>query len=225
MDGDLVTGDAMRVDRDRYVAFAFAGADILIELDVDGAVMFSAGALSLIGSQTGDLAGRPIMDLIADQDQPFAEQIFGATAPDGRSVMKLLHFNSGAGGPVPFIVSCCRLRDLDGHYFVSLTRATASAGGEAARLAVRDPRSRALTRERFSAVAAQKLRTGREFASPCSLSLIDLGGFIGLEMRVSEPNVTDLLKASVDRLRARAIDGESVGLLSKLTQRVVQCRR
>jgi len=213
MDGDLVTGDAIRVERDRYVAFAFAGADILLELDVDGVVLFSAGALSLIGASSGDLAGRPIVDLIADQDRPFAEQIFGATAPDGRSVMKLLHFRAGRSDALPFIISCCRLRDLGGHYFVSLTRATASAGGETARLAVRDPRSRALTRERFSAIAAEKLRTGREFASPCNLSLIDLGGFLGIEMRVSEPDVTNLLKTSVDRLRARAIDGESVGLL------------
>ena len=72
MDGDLVTGDAMRVDRDRYVAFAFAGADILLELDVDAAVLFSAGALSLIGAKTGELAGRPVLDLVADQDRPFA---------------------------------------------------------------------------------------------------------------------------------------------------------
>lgn len=213
MDGDLMTGDAMRVDRDRYVAFAFAGADILLELDVDGAVVFSAGALSLIGATSGDLAGRPVLDLIADQDQPFAEAFFTATAPDGRSVMKLLHFGTGASDPLPFIVSCCRLRDLGGHYFVSLARASASAAGEAARLAVRDPRSRALTRERFSAVAVQKLRTGREFASPCNLSLIDLGGFIGLEMRVDEPLVTDFVKGAVNRLRALAIDGESVGWL------------
>ncbi len=213
MDGDLVTGDAIRVERDRYVAFAFAGADILLEVDVDGAVLFSAGALSLIGASSGDLAGRSVLDLVADQDRAFAEQIFTATEPDGRSMMKLLQFRTGAKESRPFIISCCCLRDFGGHYFVSLTRAVASAGGETARLAVRDPRSRALTRERFSAVAAEKLRTGREFASPCSLSLVDLGGFLGLEMRVSEPEVTELLKDSVDRLRARAIDGESVGLL------------
>ena len=203
----------MRLDRDRYVAFAFAGADILLELDVDGAVLFSAGALSLIGASTGDLAGRPIMDLIADEDRPYAEQIFGATATDARSVMKLVHFRSGASEAQPFIVSCCRLRDLGGHFFVSLSRASAHAGGETARLAVRDPRCGALTRERFSAVAAEKLRTGREFSSPCSLSLIELGSFIGLEMRAAEPEVTEFLKNTVDRLRARAIDGESVGLL------------
>ena len=140
MDGDLVTGDAMRVDRDRYVAFAFAGADILLELDVDGIVQFSAGAVSLLDAKANDLAGQPLMDLIADQDQSFAEQFFGATEMDGRSMMKLLSLRSSSGEAVPFIVSCCRLKDLGGHYFVSLTRATASAAGGLARSSMRDPR-------------------------------------------------------------------------------------
>ena len=33
--------DRLRRDRDRFVAFAFAGADILIELDADGVIRFS----------------------------------------------------------------------------------------------------------------------------------------------------------------------------------------
>lgn len=213
MDGDLMSGDAMRLDRDRYVAFAFAGADILFELDADGSILFSAGALSLIGASTGDVAGKSILDLIADEDRPFAEQIFESTAADERSVMKLLHFRTKSADTLPFIVSCCCLRDFEGHFFVALTRAAAHAAGDVARLAVRDPRSGAITRERFSTVAVEKLRTGREFASPCHLSLIELGGFVGLEMRAPEDEVTGYLRSSVDRLRARAIDGESIGML------------
>ena len=44
------TLDELRIDRDRFVAFAFCDADILLELDRSQNIVFAAGAtMALIG--------------------------------------------------------------------------------------------------------------------------------------------------------------------------------
>ena len=144
MTGDTDTIDhervaaKLRIDRDRYVAFAFAGSDILLELDAEGVIVFATGALSMLDTTENEATGVAISDFVDFDDRPYAAQFFTSAEPEGRAKMKLLRLRTGAGEVVPFIASCCRLGDFDGHYFVTLTRAEASIGGELARLAARD---------------------------------------------------------------------------------------
>lgn len=204
---------SLRVDRDRYVAFAFAGADILLELDGEGIILFATGALGMLDISHDAAVGAAISDFIDDDDRPYAAQFFSSAEPEGRSQMKLLRLRTGAGDVLPFVASCCRLNDFDGHYFVTLVRAEANIGGELARLAACDSSTGALMPESFVTVIAEKLRAGREFDNPCRLSLIDLAKFETFSKRLGGDRATALLKALVDRLRARSIDGASVGLI------------
>lgn len=52
------TPDPIRAERDRFVAFAFAAADLLLEVDGAGKITFAAGALkSLTNRDAGALMG------------------------------------------------------------------------------------------------------------------------------------------------------------------------
>ena len=220
MTGDADTVDyesvaaKLRIDRDRYVAFAFAGSDILLELDAEGVIIFATGALGMLDTTESDATGVAISEFVDFDDRPYAAQFFSSAEPEGRAQMKLLRLRTGAGDVVPFVASCCRLGDFDGHYFVTLTRAEASIGGELARLAARDRVTGALTPESFFVVVAEKLRAGREFDNPCRLSLIDLANFERFEQRLGGDRGATLMKALVDRARARSVDGAAVGLIA-----------
>ena len=63
-------------------------------------------------------------------------------------------------------------------------------------------------------VVAEKLRAGREFDNPCRLSLIDLANFERFEQRLGGDRGATLMKALVDRARARSVDGAAVGLIA-----------
>ena len=56
---------ALRLQRDRFVGFAFAGGDLLIETDLDGSITYVAGAAKTISGH-GDEAmiGRLLSDLV-----------------------------------------------------------------------------------------------------------------------------------------------------------------
>ncbi len=61
-------------DRERFLAFAFAGADLLIEATADGRIVFAAGAFrTRLGCEPATLLGRPASAVIAAEDgAPFA---------------------------------------------------------------------------------------------------------------------------------------------------------
>ncbi len=60
----------IKVERDRFVAFAFSAAEILFELDSDCRITFSTGATAAILGRTADaLIGLAFEDLIAPTDR------------------------------------------------------------------------------------------------------------------------------------------------------------
>src|SRR5580698_56487 len=74
-----------RVERDRFVAFAFAAADLLFEVDHDGRIRFAAGALkSLTQREEPELIGRPLVELLSEADRPLAKILITSLQDGGR---------------------------------------------------------------------------------------------------------------------------------------------
>ena len=75
---------AIRADRDRFVAFAFSAADILLELDSSHVIRYAAGAVTaLLGVSPADLDGRPLLSLAPAQARPVLGELLLAIH-DGR---------------------------------------------------------------------------------------------------------------------------------------------
>lgn len=59
----------LKLQRDRFLAFSFAGADLLIEVDRGGKIRFTSGATKfLTGSETQAFEGRDCRDLFSPND-------------------------------------------------------------------------------------------------------------------------------------------------------------
>jgi PAS domain-containing protein len=57
-------------DRERFVTFAFAAADLLVEATADGRVTFAAGAFrSRLGCEPAALIGKPATSMVAAEDR------------------------------------------------------------------------------------------------------------------------------------------------------------
>lgn len=60
----------LRQERDRFIAFAFCGNDMLMEVDAGGRIRFATGATELLAGAAGSaLLGRPFIDLVAPADR------------------------------------------------------------------------------------------------------------------------------------------------------------
>lgn len=67
----------MSIDPHRLLGFAFAGADLLLEIDPGGQITFAIGATqAVLGPARGDLTGLDWRTLVHADDQPLVEAMF-----------------------------------------------------------------------------------------------------------------------------------------------------
>lgn len=70
---------------ERFVAFAFAAADLLAEVDYDGVITYAAGAYrSKLGSAPETWVGRPLHDMVAPADHEALDTALAMLAERGR---------------------------------------------------------------------------------------------------------------------------------------------
>ncbi|WP_203075910.1 EAL domain-containing protein [Falsiroseomonas ponticola] len=72
-------------DRERFVAFAFAAADLLVEVGADGRITFAAGAFrARLGRTPDSLIGRDAGDVLAPEDRAAFQTALALLPPHGR---------------------------------------------------------------------------------------------------------------------------------------------
>jgi PAS domain-containing protein len=73
----------LRIERDRFVAFAFSWADLLFELDETSRIVYATGVLeSLVGRTGRDLHGTAFCDLVLPQERAKAAGLAQALRAD-----------------------------------------------------------------------------------------------------------------------------------------------
>jgi EAL domain-containing protein (putative c-di-GMP-specific phosphodiesterase class I) len=89
--------------RDRFIAFAFAGADLLIEASADGTITFAAGAFrQRMGMEPEQAVGRHVRTLVAAPDRVALTVALGELAARGRILPMVLRLNDPARTPASF---------------------------------------------------------------------------------------------------------------------------
>ena len=200
--------DAIRAERDRFVAFAFAAADLLLEVDGDGKVTFAAGALkSLTNRDASGLIGRPFTDLLADSDRALVKVLLASMKGGGRLSPILVQL----ANPVALNVMLggCLLPSKRESYQITLTVLTARMPVDV-RPGNRDSATGLLSKDEFSKLAEEKLRSNGNF----QLSLVEVGGMEAVREQADEELAEGFLTAVGRHLRAQSADGDSAGQIS-----------
>ncbi len=197
---DSVT-TVLRRERDRFVAFAFAAADLLLETDETGHILFAAGASQrLLGCDTDALAGTLFLDLVDAADRSMCRALIEAIRHGGRllpTAVRLARPESPAA-----ILGGCTLPRSDARC-AHLTLSEAVALPTKAQ-----PNGGVLTRDVFLATAG-KLMQGGENAD-FKLSLVSVDGLDDLRQQLPDEVGAGLVSA-VERHLQTAGDIEAIG--------------
>src|SRR6266404_274786 len=146
-DSSLAT---VRSQRDRFVGFAFAAADLLIEVTRAGTIAFVTGAAqNLNGCTSENLVGTAFIDLVAPCDRAVAGALVAALDRGGR-LMPLVVRLARDGSP-PVILGGCRLPNNTASIFLSLGVANLPATSTATLGAA------PLSREDFAGQASRRM--------------------------------------------------------------------
>ena len=114
----------LRHERDRFLAFAFCGNDMLLELDAEGRIHFAAGATELMaGDNSVKLIGRPFIDLVAPGDRIGVGAMVTAATQAGKRFDDAPFILAPAGREAVSVEATgFSLPQLKGHCFLALRR-------------------------------------------------------------------------------------------------------
>jgi EAL domain-containing protein (putative c-di-GMP-specific phosphodiesterase class I) len=206
----------MRVERDRFVAFAFSAADLMLEVSGEGLITFASGAARLIAGTDADaLFGRKFAELIEETDRHFVMNLLAGLAVGGRIepvTVRLLHL-SGVPGAICVLGGCC-LQRQDGRYYLTLSNARLPQA-ENALVNKRDYQTGLLGSDDFEALAGDRLKLARELGSEVKLTLVEIVGLKEL-VEALRPDESQSLMGDVGALiRAKSIGGDTAGQIDK----------
>ena len=198
--------DRLRDQRDRFVAFAFAGADLLLEVAADHTVAYAAGASErLCAVSNAAMVGRAVDDFVQPADRFTLIEALRRVAHGGR-------FDSlkvSLAGPEPQTVLISGLNashpNRTWHLAVSRLRSAAIA---AAMDPGPQPGARIDTSD-FVTLIQQRLKEGEDSGEDYNLTLLDLSD----AKTMSADHSTNFFANVEGFLRSHSVGGTSVGRL------------
>lgn len=206
VDSSLV--DKLKAQRDRFIAFAFAGADLLLEIDSDGIIGFSTGAgEAMYGLSDNDMMGRSLSEFIFPRDRKrFDDCILRL-----KNTSRLDHTPftlMGSGGAVTRMrLAGIRLPHLPNTFHLVLSRVPPMASVEVERISGEiDHKSQ------FIDMVRGRLNEANRIGTDYTLTLFDLSGS---NLRALDPKVAQsFLSTMHNTIEECSLRGASSGSLS-----------
>jgi EAL domain-containing protein (putative c-di-GMP-specific phosphodiesterase class I)/GGDEF domain-containing protein len=207
-----VPTQTLRSERDRFVALAFCWADILLELDGHGTVMYAAGALKpLIGKAAEDVVGSPVENIVAPADRQTFRDLLAAARK--RERIDNAHVRLAGANIIsqPMAFAGYQLQDLNGHFFVALRHSPPAKRATGFGKRTKDEETGLYDGDSFIDMVTHKI-AGDEDCDH-SMSLIMLPGYEDLRKRLVETAEHELLAELGAYLREQTVDGEAAARL------------
>jgi EAL domain-containing protein (putative c-di-GMP-specific phosphodiesterase class I) len=191
--------------RDRFVGFAFAAADMLVEIGADRRMAFTAGAFrERFGEDAEHFTGRDFQALIAPEDHGALEIALSMLAMRGRLTRVSLRLNNAERTQVS--LSGLRLPQASGVSWLTIARMPAPLLGDGTALA-------------GGTVFREALEARLRAAEPCDVGLLEVGDWTHLPAaarRGLQADIAQVLRAAggAGALAGEMADGR-FGVLSQ----------
>jgi len=199
----------LRGDKERFVAFSFAAADLLIELDENGVIFFVAGAAKgITGQDLSKLKGMKFVDILDPLDKRVISYLLdgmkeGERIPPVSARMKDTN--------VTAVIGACSLPKSGRHLYLTLNVTGLPAAQ--ARAITRDTDTGVLGKSDFVNLANDQLSLAVETGQEMELTLLELTNIAGMTENTSEENMDEFLIKMGAIMRSFSFGGDSAGRL------------
>ncbi|HLO76374.1 MAG TPA: EAL domain-containing protein [Magnetospirillum sp.] len=208
-------GDINR-SRDLYVAFAFAAADLLVEVEADGTISFTVGAaMALAGRPARLLTGVRLAELFIPEDAQRVERALARIDRGERIRHLLLHTPGNDQGHVSKPVA------LSGYRHPQRAHARLIALAHAASLDVaaeaHDPITGLLDKDGFTDLARRMLgeSSALEGEDSYQLTMLEVPQVEKVRAEAGPLAADEFMSELGDRLRACSVGGDAAGELGE----------
>lgn len=205
---DSAEHDPVRRERDRFAAFAFCVADVLLELDESQAVVFATGAVAaLLGRQPEELIGRRMPEIATPEYAGLVSAMLSAARAQNRMSPVAIRL-SGLRGPTPPMLTAGyflpQLPHVGGRYYLALRLDSDQVGPGRER----NPETGLLDTQGFAGSVSRHLaRPGGEL----KVTLVQVGNLETLRRKLDEETRQALMLTLGTWLRTSSVDGDTAG--------------
>ena len=198
----------MRLERDRFIAFAFCRNDLLIELDAAQVVHFVGGPTgAILGRPPEELKGIQATELFVADSRLLVEQLLKMSDRGERIRRSTVQLVTASGMPSPpFEMNGYKFGDLEGHYFLALR----STGQDARDEEGRDS-SGMMAEGRFAETASERIKALQDEGEDVHLTLVNLPELDTLVERLDEKAGQELLDRLSAKLQSNSVGGDTAG--------------
>lgn len=221
MDGDQTRLSHMRAERDKFLAFAFARADMLVEIDLECRIQFVSGAVqALTGIEGERLIGTNFGDLLSVGSRALAGELKSLAIGSHRLDDRHAQLMRGTR-PLPIILAGCGLPERADRYYITVTVAPPkkdAAPGEVTidrSTLVRDQATGLVEGASFVDIAKQRIAASRDRNEPLRMTMLELEGLGGLMDRLDANQRPTLLREVGSFLQEKSVDGDSAASLAE----------
>ena len=202
----------LKQERDRFVAFAFAGADVLMEIDRHNIIQFADGATAgFLGEIPKNLVGKDFLSFFEPGESALALKALATIREQNRLSHQRLTLSSKTFRYLPVNLSGVELPTMANSLFLTLSVVRDALSTE--ELKKRDIRSGLLQKKDFVAEANIKIRTAKEEGKSLKVSLLDLPDLKDLLDFLDPSHAANLLIEIADYIRGKSIDGDTAGIV------------
>ena len=205
--------DAVRLDRDRFIGFAFASADLLLELDGDLLITWAGGAVrSLLRVNAEEAIGVSFAQFVARLDAVRVGATMRALQPGERHKDLFLGLMTGSGQVLPVGISVYRgLNKAKIQYFLAVTQRTPTSVTNEAR--PHDRTTGLIEAVEFAQSTAAALRAAHAAGQSARLTLVQICGETELGRLLGPDRSQALLSEIGTELRRHAVTADGAAKL------------
>ncbi len=197
----------LRDDKERFVAFSFAAADLLIELDHQGVICFISGAAKgITGRGFSELEGLKFTEILDPDDQRVISYLLD-NMKEGERISPVAARMKDTN--VMAVVGACSLPRTHGHLYLTLNVTGLPA---AQSLSVnRDTETGLLDKNDFMSLANDQLTLAAETGQGLELTMLYLENLSEMTQSISEGEMTEFLSRMGSIFRSYSSGGDSAG--------------
>ncbi|MGL1919657.1 MAG: EAL domain-containing protein [Hyphomicrobiales bacterium] len=202
----------IKLQRDRFMGFSFAAADLLIELDEQGCIQFAMGASqNLLGMPVQKVIKKPLNQFVVKADKTMLTFLFDSIkVGERRGPIKIQTLKNDI--PTPVQISIFKMPNDAGKINVVLNNLDPLS------LGINDPSrdddTGLLTKEAFFTMAEATIGNAQNSQTDISLTMINMPDEDELDERMGSKNAAEFKTKAASFLRAVSI-GDTATVLNK----------
>jgi EAL domain-containing protein (putative c-di-GMP-specific phosphodiesterase class I) len=208
-----MSDDKIKLQRDRFLAFAFASADLFIEVEANGAVSFSLGAArSLTGINEGSLLGQSWLNLFAPEDRPTVSGMKFKSTVGKRCGPYLVKLDESIGDGRQAIVTGITMPADDKFYLtIGFTNVLIARYAQE----VQAVEAHALMdKDTFLSAAREALDLARSLGQDLDLTMLDIENIPEIKKRLGPEKWEQFSDAITRLLNSKSVDGQAAALIA-----------